>query len=125
MKVDRIELYHVAIPLPKPFYPAWIPGYPQTVNRFTLLRLTTDDGVQGLAEEARNAFSVASHAALSKQAFTTRPLGTRSVAVRRGRHEGSRRQVHRKDRIRLGEVLDQDSRRVAMKRAFAEAMTIE
>jgi D-galactarolactone cycloisomerase len=49
VKVDRIELYHVAIPLPKPFYPAWIPGYPQTVNRFTLLRLTTDDGVQGLA----------------------------------------------------------------------------
>ena len=49
MKVDRIELYHVAIPLPKPFYPSWIPGYPQTVNRFTLLRLTTDDGVQGLA----------------------------------------------------------------------------
>ena len=49
MKIDRIELYHVAIPLPKPFYPAWIPGYPQTMNRFTLLRLTTDDGVQGLA----------------------------------------------------------------------------
>ena len=49
MKVDRIELFHVAIPLPKPFYPAWIPGYPQTVNLFTLLRLTTDDGVQGLA----------------------------------------------------------------------------
>jgi D-galactarolactone cycloisomerase len=49
MKVDRIELFHVAIPLPKPFYPAWIPGYPQTVNRFTLMRLTTDDGVQGLA----------------------------------------------------------------------------
>jgi D-galactarolactone cycloisomerase len=49
MKIDRIELFHVAIPLPKPFYPSWIPGYPQTVNRFTLLRLTTDDGVQGLA----------------------------------------------------------------------------
>jgi D-galactarolactone cycloisomerase len=49
VKVDRIELFHVAIPLPKPFFPAWIPGYPQTVNRFTLLRLTTDDGVQGLA----------------------------------------------------------------------------
>ena len=49
MKVDRIELYHVAIPLPKPFYPARIPGYPQTVNRFTLLRLTTGGGVQGLA----------------------------------------------------------------------------
>ena len=49
MKVERIELFHVAIPLAKPFYPAWIPGYPQTVNRFTLLRLTTDDGIQGLA----------------------------------------------------------------------------
>lgn len=49
MKVDRIELFHVAIPLPKPFYPAWIPGYPQTVNRFTLVRVTTDDGVQGVA----------------------------------------------------------------------------
>jgi D-galactarolactone cycloisomerase len=49
MKIEQIELFHVAIPLPKPFYPAWIPGYPQTVNRFTLLRLTTDDGVQGLS----------------------------------------------------------------------------
>jgi len=49
MKIDRIELFHVAIPLPKPFYPAWIPGYPQTENRFTLLRLTTNEGVQGLA----------------------------------------------------------------------------
>ena len=49
MKIDRIELFHIAIPLEKPFYPAWIPGYPQTVNRFTLARLTTSDGVQGLA----------------------------------------------------------------------------
>lgn len=49
MKVDRIELFHVAIPLPKPFYPAWIPGYPQTVNRFNLVRVTTDEGVQGVA----------------------------------------------------------------------------
>ncbi len=49
MKIDRIELFHVAIPLGKAFYPAWIPGYPQTANRFTLARLTTDDGVQGLA----------------------------------------------------------------------------
>jgi D-galactarolactone cycloisomerase len=49
VKIDRIELFHVAIPLPKPFYPAWIPGYPQTENRFTLIRLTTDESVQGLA----------------------------------------------------------------------------
>jgi D-galactarolactone cycloisomerase len=42
-------LFHVAIPLAKPFHPAWIPGYPQMENRFTLARLTTDDGIQGLA----------------------------------------------------------------------------
>jgi L-alanine-DL-glutamate epimerase-like enolase superfamily enzyme len=45
--VARIELFHVAIPLPAPFYPAWIPGMPQTENRFTLIRVTTDDGVVG------------------------------------------------------------------------------
>jgi L-alanine-DL-glutamate epimerase-like enolase superfamily enzyme len=49
MKIDRLELFHVAIPLPKAFYPSWIPGYPQTENRFTLARVTTDDGVTGVA----------------------------------------------------------------------------
>jgi len=52
MKIDRIELFHVSIPLEKPFHPAWIPGYPQTANRFTLARLTTDEGVQGIAAGA-------------------------------------------------------------------------
>jgi L-alanine-DL-glutamate epimerase-like enolase superfamily enzyme len=46
-RVAKIELFHVAIPLPAPFYPAWIPGMPQTENRFTLIRVTTDDGVVG------------------------------------------------------------------------------
>ena len=45
--VKRIELYHIAIPLPATFYPAWIPGFPQKENRFTLVRVTTDDGVEG------------------------------------------------------------------------------
>ena len=45
--IARIELFHVAIPLPAPFYPSWIPGMPQTENRFTLIRVTTDDGVKG------------------------------------------------------------------------------
>ena len=52
MKIDRIELFHVAFPLDKPFHPAWIPGYPQTVNRFTLARFSTDEGVRGLAAGA-------------------------------------------------------------------------
>ncbi|NLH48303.1 MAG: mandelate racemase/muconate lactonizing enzyme family protein [Myxococcales bacterium] len=54
-RIERIELYHVSVPLRTPFYPSWIPGYPQTHNRFTLLRLTTDDGLVGIA--AGNAFS--------------------------------------------------------------------
>lgn len=46
-RVARIELYHVAIPLPSWFRPAWIPGMPQTENRCTLIRVLTDDGVEG------------------------------------------------------------------------------
>jgi L-alanine-DL-glutamate epimerase-like enolase superfamily enzyme len=46
-KIARIELHHVAIPLPERFYPSWIPGFPQTENRFTLIRVITDDGVVG------------------------------------------------------------------------------
>ncbi len=45
--IARIELYHVAIPLPAAFYPSWIPGFPQTENRFTLIKVITDDGVEG------------------------------------------------------------------------------
>ncbi len=29
------------------FWPTWIPGYPQTHNRFTLIKLVTDDGIEG------------------------------------------------------------------------------
>lgn len=53
-KISNIELYHICIPLKKPFYPSWIPGYPQTESRFTLLKLITNDGVVGWA--AGNAF---------------------------------------------------------------------
>jgi L-alanine-DL-glutamate epimerase-like enolase superfamily enzyme len=46
-RVARVELFHVAIPLPATFRPAWIPGMPANENRFTLIRVTTDDGVEG------------------------------------------------------------------------------
>ena len=46
-RVARVELYHVAIPTPATFRPAWIPGMPSNENRFTLVRITTDDGVEG------------------------------------------------------------------------------
>ena len=48
-KIARIELFHVAIPLPAPFYPSWIPGLPQTENRFDLIRVTTQSGVTGVS----------------------------------------------------------------------------
>ncbi len=47
--VARIELYHVAVPLPATFRPSWIPGFPQNENRFTLIRVVTDDGVEGFS----------------------------------------------------------------------------
>lgn len=47
MKIIAMELYHVSVPLKKTFWPTWIPGYPQTHNRFTLIKLTTDDGITG------------------------------------------------------------------------------
>lgn len=49
MKIVGIELYHVSIPLKKTFWPTWIPGYPQTHNRFTLIKLITDEGIEGYA----------------------------------------------------------------------------
>ncbi len=54
-KVDRIELHHVDVPLDEPFHPSWIPGYPQTSVRFTLIRVRTDDGLEGIS--AGTAFS--------------------------------------------------------------------
>lgn len=49
MKITTLELYHVSIPLRHTFWPTWIPGYPQTHNRFTLIKLLTDEGIEGYA----------------------------------------------------------------------------
>ena len=46
-RVARIDLWHFAAPLPATFRPSWIPGFPQNENRATLLRVTTEDGVEG------------------------------------------------------------------------------
>jgi L-alanine-DL-glutamate epimerase-like enolase superfamily enzyme len=47
MRIDRIDLWRVAVPLPAPFFPSWIPGHRQTENRFDLIRLTTHSGIEG------------------------------------------------------------------------------
>ncbi|HJL19861.1 MAG TPA: mandelate racemase/muconate lactonizing enzyme family protein [Sandaracinaceae bacterium LLY-WYZ-13_1] len=46
-RIRRVELHHVRVPLPATFYPSWIPGFPQRENRFDLIRVITDDGVEG------------------------------------------------------------------------------
>jgi D-galactarolactone cycloisomerase len=47
--IARLELFHVAVPLHATFRPSWIPGFPQNENRFDLLRVVTDDGIEGWA----------------------------------------------------------------------------
>ena len=47
MKIARIDLFHVAVPLPAPFFPSWIPGFRQVENRFDLIRIESSDGVVG------------------------------------------------------------------------------
>ena len=59
MKISRIELYYVKLPLeakkpgffsqPAYFTPSWIPGFRQSEMRFYLLRLGTDQGHEGYA----------------------------------------------------------------------------
>jgi D-galactarolactone cycloisomerase len=46
-RVARLELHHFSAPLPATFRPSWIPGFPQNENRATLIRVVTDDGVEG------------------------------------------------------------------------------
>jgi D-galactarolactone cycloisomerase len=45
--LDRLELWFVTVPLPAPFSPAWIPGNTRSRYAFNLIRLVTDDGVEG------------------------------------------------------------------------------
>lgn len=50
MHIKDIELYSVSIPLPDTFFPSWVPGYPQTSNTMTLVRVKTDDpDIEGIS----------------------------------------------------------------------------
>jgi L-alanine-DL-glutamate epimerase-like enolase superfamily enzyme len=46
-RIERIELWHVNVPLPAPFWPSWIPGYPQTHVAQTVARIYAGDGLLG------------------------------------------------------------------------------
>jgi D-galactarolactone cycloisomerase len=59
MKIERIDAWVCRFPLPAPFHPSWIPGVGEEHNSCVIYRVTTDDGVEGVAsgiavlEEAR------------------------------------------------------------------------
>lgn len=48
-RVQRIELFHVEIPLPKTIFPTWYRGYRQEKQVLALIRLTTEEGLQGIS----------------------------------------------------------------------------
>lgn len=73
MKVERIDLWHVAYPLPAAFHPSWIPGFRQTENRFTLLRIRTASGLEG--------WSAAPSMAKERQGLGPYFLGERADAI--------------------------------------------
>ena len=54
-RIQRIELWHVSVPLPSPSGRRGFPGYPQTHVAQTFARLRTSDGLTG--ETAGPAFT--------------------------------------------------------------------
>ena len=48
MKITAIETYFFEYPLEKEFHPSWIPGHAQTHNRCVIIKVVTDDGLEGV-----------------------------------------------------------------------------
>jgi L-alanine-DL-glutamate epimerase-like enolase superfamily enzyme len=48
-KIERIEGWVCRFPLPAPFYPSWIPGVPERDSSSVIYRVTTDEGIVGVA----------------------------------------------------------------------------
>lgn len=49
MKIIAIDAWLAHHPLPGTFFPSWIPGFPQTKNSCLIVRLRTDEGIDGYA----------------------------------------------------------------------------
>jgi len=48
MKITDVEAYLCHFPQPAPFYPSWIPGLPQMNNSCLIVKLMTDEGIEGV-----------------------------------------------------------------------------
>lgn len=81
MKIDRVEAWICHFPLPAPFSPSWIPGLASQANSCVIYRLTTDEGLEGVAaglafaDEARGPVNVL-------RAFLTGRDPTRPAEIR-------------------------------------------
>lgn len=49
MKITDAEAYLCHFPLPEAFFPSWIPGVPSMNNSLLLVRVMTDEGIDGYA----------------------------------------------------------------------------
>ena len=49
MRITGVNQYHLEHVLEEPFYPTWIPGYPQSTHELELFELETDTGHTGIA----------------------------------------------------------------------------
>ena len=64
MKITGIRVHLCHFPLPEPFSPSWLPGFPLSTNGCAIIRLQTDEGLEGvsagvlLADEAKGAVNV-------------------------------------------------------------------
>ena len=47
MQITGVTQYHLERSLEEPFYPTWIPGYPQATHELELFEVETDAGVTG------------------------------------------------------------------------------
>lgn len=48
MAITAVETYFFEHPLERPFYPTWVPMHAQTANRCVILKLLTDEGLEGI-----------------------------------------------------------------------------
>ena len=47
MKITGLHVHMCHFPLPAPFAPSWLAGFPQTTNGCAIYRIQTDEGIEG------------------------------------------------------------------------------
>jgi D-galactarolactone cycloisomerase len=64
MKITGLRVHLCHFPLPSPFAPSWLAGFPQATNGCAIFRIQTDEGIEGvsasplIADEAKGAVNL-------------------------------------------------------------------